>query len=127
MFPADLIQGSYSNNGEYGWTRAQIPRVVEVLVAQRMGILGGEVWWVHRRLEVLIPQRRSETPFIYAWETRRRRDEPWHAFIQRAAAETVHIVQDWPGPDDLPTDLPGQILYNLTWLSEEDWSVLGSG
>jgi len=47
MFPSDLEVGTFRlSNGEYGWTREQIPRVIGVLVENNLGILGGELWWV---------------------------------------------------------------------------------
>jgi len=34
------------------------------------------------------------------------------------------MVERWPGPDDLPPDLPGRILYNLTWVTEAEFQDL---
>lgn len=47
MFPLELECDAFRTaNGEFGWTREQVPLVVEVLRSHGMGILGGELWWV---------------------------------------------------------------------------------
>ena len=44
VFPSNLERDAFrADNGELGWTRAQIPLVVNVLRSQRVGILGGEL------------------------------------------------------------------------------------
>jgi hypothetical protein len=129
MFAEDLKKASFrAVNGEYGWTRSQVPQVVEILRADRLAILGGELWWVPERSSSwigLIPQRKGPDA-VYTWETRRRRKEPWSAFVARCASDTLAAVGRWPPPDDLPSDLPGRILYNLTWVDETEYGQLGS-
>lgn len=47
MFPPELEQSAFrATNGEFGWTRDQIPEVVDLLRSDGIGILGGELWWV---------------------------------------------------------------------------------
>jgi hypothetical protein len=47
MFPPELLRDAFpADNGEFGWTRAQIPEVVNILRSYEMAILGGELWWV---------------------------------------------------------------------------------
>ncbi len=127
MFPIELERDAFrSSNGEFGWTRAQIPAVVDILRSHRMGILGGELWWVREGLrdwEGLIPQRHGP-PGVYPWETNREPGEPWKDYVERGASDTLVAVKRWPVPDDLPPDLPGRILYNLTWVSEEEFNKL---
>jgi hypothetical protein len=44
MFPPELERNAFrASNGEFGWTRAQIPLVVNVLRSHGIGILGGEL------------------------------------------------------------------------------------
>jgi len=127
MFTIELEREAFrANNAEFGWTRAQIPEVVDVLRSHAIGILGGELWWVREGLgdwEGLIPQRHGP-PAVYGWETKREAGEPWENFVERGASDTLVAVRRWPVPDDLPPDLPGQILYNLTWVSEEEFEKL---
>ncbi len=129
MFPSELEGGSFkASNGEYGWTRAQIPAVVEILVEHGMAILGGELWWVLDGAGTwngLIPQRKG-LDAVYHWETLRRSVESWSDFVNRCAADTLAAVVDLPAPGELPEELPGRVLYNLTWVSEVEYAELGS-
>jgi hypothetical protein len=127
MFPIELERDAFrASNGEFGWTRAQIPGVVDILRSQGIGILGGELWWVRDGLTDwvgLIP-RRHGSPGVYVWETKREAGELWTNFIERGASDALVAVKRWPKPDDLPPDLSGRILYNLTWVSEAEFEEL---
>jgi hypothetical protein len=128
MFPPDLESNAYrADNGEFGWTRAQIPLVVDNLRSRGLAILGGELWWVREGIAGwdLVPQR-SGAKAVYPWKTERMSAEPWSIFVQRCATDTLAAVERWPAPEDLPPDLPGQILYNLTWVSEMEFEKLSS-
>jgi hypothetical protein len=117
LFPPDLEQGTFRlSNGEFGWTRDQITRVVHVLVEHNLGILGGELWWIPPGADTfdLIPQADGGRA-CYTWTIEQRADEPWPDFVRRSAAESLAAVEKWPAPGDIPADLPGRILYNLTW------------
>jgi hypothetical protein len=128
MFPPELESNAYRvSNGEFGWTRAQIPLVVEVLRRRELGILGGELWWVRDGFSSydLVPQRNGGRA-VYPWETKRQSGEPWPHFVERCAIDTLAAVERWPAPEDLPLNLPGRILYNLTWVSELEYEELSS-
>ena len=119
---------SKPSNGELGWTRAQILLVVEVLRSHGIGILGGELWWVRDGFTDwvgLIPQRNG-SPGVYVWETKRQPGEPWPHFIELGASDSLAAVERWPIPSDLPPDLPGRILYNLTWVCEAEFKKLNT-
>jgi hypothetical protein len=127
MFPRELERDAFrASNGELGWTRAQIPSVVNILRTQGLGILGGELWWVRDGFTDwagLIPQRHGP-PGVYVWETKREPSESWPHFMDRGASDALAAVERWPAPEDLPADLPGRILYNLTWVSEAEFGKL---
>jgi hypothetical protein len=126
MFSPELVRDAFQvSNGEFGWTREQIPIVVDVLRSCGMGILGGELWWVGDGATVwsLIPQRHGP-PAVYPWVTDRRPAEPWPDFVERGAKDTLAAVERFPEPGDLPSDLAGRILYNLTWISEAEFEKL---
>jgi hypothetical protein len=129
MFPPEVERDAFrADNGEFGWTGAQIPMVVDVLLSRGMGILGGELWWVRDGSSDWfdsIPQKHGP-PGVYPWETNRRPGEPWPHFVERGAADALAAVERWPAPEDLPPDLPGRILYNLTWVSEVEFTQLSS-
>jgi hypothetical protein len=127
MFPTELERAAFrASNGEFAWTRAQIPAVVDVLRSNGIGILGGELWWVRDGFtgwDGLIPQRNG-SPALYTWETKHEPGELWPDFIERGASDALVAVKRWPMADDLPPDLPGRVLYNLTWTSEEEFQAL---
>jgi hypothetical protein len=68
MFPPCLEHDAFrTDNGELGWTRAQIPLVVSILRSQPVGILGGELWWVRDGMEgwnSCIPQRHVHQVYV---------------------------------------------------------------
>ena len=115
-------------NGECGWARAQIPDVVATLREHRLAILGGELWWIRedsRGWEGMIPQC-DGLPAVYHWESERMSGESWLSYVERCARETLAAVADLPRPGEVPPELPGQILYNLTWVDEAEVGELGS-
>lgn len=121
LFPPELEQNAFqTGDGEFGWTRAQIPLVVGTLRSNLIAILGGELWWTYNAISGAIPQR-SGPPAVYGWETNRGAAERWTDFVARSASETLAAVERWPDPEDLPVNLPGQILYNLTWITEPEF------
>jgi hypothetical protein len=116
MFPPELERDAFrADNGEFGWTRAQIPMVVGALRSRGMGILGGELWWVHGEppsLDFCIPQRHGP-PAVYTWAADRLPSESW-----------VDFVEQWPDVLELPPALDGRIVCSLTWVSEHEYEQL---
>lgn len=129
IFPPELERDAFrASNGEFGWTRAQIPLVVEVLRSHGIGVLGGELWWVRNGFTDwvgAIPQRHGP-PGVYGWETKREPGEPWSHFIERGTSDALAAVDRWPTPEELPVDLAGRVLYNLTFASEEEFKKLST-
>ena len=126
MFPPSIEREAFrASNGEFGWTRAQIPTVVDVLRSNGIAILGGELWWVREESKDwdLIPQRQGP-PAVYVWETKREPEEAWSHFLERGVSDALAAVERWPTPGDLPPDLSGRILYNLSWVSEAEFREL---
>jgi hypothetical protein len=126
MFPLKLEPAFRATNGEFGWTREQVPLVVDILRRRGLAILGGELWWVRDGVPGwdLIP-RRSGGFAVYPWETSRSSAEPWSDFVERCASETLVAIERWPVSDELPVDMAGRILCNLTWVSETEFQSLG--
>lgn len=117
IFPPELEQAAFKlANGEFGWTRDQVRRVVAILVDHNCAILGGELWWVSPGADTfsLVPQV-DGTRACYTWETESKPEEDWSNYVRRCASETLAAVEKWPQPGEVPPHLPGQILYNLTW------------
>jgi hypothetical protein len=127
MFPADLETRAYrAGNGEFGWTREEARIAISVLVDQHRAILGGELWWVpegETQWTGIIPQRDGR-PGVHHWETEREAGEGWPAYVHRCGLHSRQAIDGMPSSDDLPTDLSGRILYNLTWVSDDELSAL---
>jgi hypothetical protein len=123
MFPSDLMHRSFqASNGELAWSREDARLAISILVQQQRAILGGELWWVPdgaREWTGLIPQRQGPQA-VYPWETTRASGENWATFVARCAEDSLKAIERWPGVDDLPSNLAGRILYNLTWVSEKE-------
>jgi hypothetical protein len=129
MFPTELEREAFrASNGEFGWTRAQIPAVVGLLRSRGIGILGGELWWVREGSADWvgsIPQR-DGPPGVYVWETKHEPGESWPHFVERGTSSALAAVERWPTPGDLPPNLPGWILYSLTWVSDVEFEKLNT-
>ena|ERR1700719_324167 len=127
MFPPELEREAFrTDSGELGWTRAHIPLVVDVIRAHGMGILGGELWWIHGqppRLDFHIPQRLGP-PAIYTWAADRLPSESWPDFVERGATDALAHVEKWPNALELPHGLEGQIMCSLAWISELEYGKL---
>jgi hypothetical protein len=126
MFPPELERDAFrADDGEFGWTRVEIPMVVDFLRSRGLAILGGELWWVRDGAAdwSLVPQRHGP-PAVYSWETNRRFGESWPDFVERGANDALAAVERFPKPGDLPPALAGRILYNLTWVSEGEFEKI---
>ena len=124
MFPHELESKAFKAGDEFGWTRAQIPEVVDILSSHAMGILGGELWWISEAGWFQSVPQRQGGPGIYTWVTERRDAEAWQDFVERGASDALAATEQWPKPEDLPPNLTGRILYNLTWVSEAEFEAL---
>jgi hypothetical protein len=129
MFAEELERGAFkASNREFGWARTQVPLVVSTLAGRGLAILGGELWWVLDGAHTWngsIPQAEG-VDAVYTWETIRREDEPWRSFVARCARDTLEAVAALPREGEVRPNLPGRILYNLTWVDESEYLELGS-
>jgi hypothetical protein len=120
VFPPELESDAFrADNGEYGWTREQIPQVVNILRSQGLAILGGELWWVREGSTAwdLIPQEGGRRA-VYTWSGGRFPEESWPEFVERRAVEALTHAERWPAELGLPPNAKGRILCNLSWVSE---------
>ena len=128
LVPVELIERAFrSANGECGWSREDARAVIRILSDSQRAVTGGEIWWVPegaREWTGLIPQRNGPNA-VYPWNTERAHGESWGAFVERCARESLTAVDRWPDISDLPDNLAGRILYNLTWASESQQQALG--
>jgi hypothetical protein len=120
VFPSELERDAFrADNGEYGWTREQIPQVVNILRSQGLAILGGELWWVREGSTAwdLIPQEDGRRA-VYTWSGGRFLEESWPDFVERGAVDALAHAERWPADLGLPPNAKGRIFCNLSWVSE---------
>jgi hypothetical protein len=82
--------------GEAAWPRSEALRVLEWAGANRLAVLGGEVWLPTR------PGPTIPTPHVYEWTiVPRYPEEAWQAFVSRSVAQSVQYVSgfDWADQD----------------------------
>ena len=128
LFPTELTSRAFrADNGEFGWSRGDAPVAIAILAKARRAILGGELWWVPPGATEwgLVPQRHGPHA-VYHWDTQRIPGESWHSYVERCARESAEAVTRWPGVDDLPPNLEGRVLYNMTWVSESEYEIPAS-
>jgi hypothetical protein len=127
MFPPELEREAFRTaTGELGWTREHISLVVDVIRSHGMGILGGELWWIHGQpplWDLHIPQLVGP-PAIYVWAADRLPSESWLDYVERGAADALDHVEKWPNALELPPGFEGRIMCSLAWVSEEEYSKL---
>jgi hypothetical protein len=125
VVPTELERTAFQTpDGALGWNRDDARLAISALARQGLAVIGGELWWVpdvDRRWTVLVPRRGGDAA-VQTWTTEREDGEDWPAFVGRCAAESTAAVERWPDPDDLPADLAGRILYNLSWVSETEYA-----
>ena len=129
MLPVHLEEPAFRMpNGEVAWRRRDVPRVVASLRYQGLAVLGGEVWWIPQGASSWtgsIPQNEGPDA-VYSWETKRQRGEEWTSFVNRCAGETSAAVEELPRSGEVSPNLPGRILYNLTWVGEAEYEALST-
>ncbi|MGC2791789.1 MAG: hypothetical protein WA899_07205, partial [Candidatus Sulfotelmatobacter sp.] len=63
------------------------------------------------------------TPEVHGNTVSRRANEPWAAFVSRAASETVGYLRSFQLREIVE---PGKVHFNVTWVSEEEFEKLVS-
>jgi hypothetical protein len=116
--PQNIISSAFvATNGELAWRRDDIENAITAIRESEQAILGGEVWVVtgEHSWSGLVPQRDSDSPAVYHWETAHRTSaESWQEYCQRTAAESVDAVRTMAVEQKTPLDFADQIRFNLT-------------
>jgi hypothetical protein len=121
LFPRELEDSAFrSADGEYAWQRSEALAAVRALADKGRAVLGGELWLV-RDGEVwgVLPQH-SGPPAVYAWETERRPNEAWSAYVARASVEALSAIQALPGEAEVAAPPKAKVYYNLTWVGADE-------
>jgi hypothetical protein len=102
--------------------RVYFPSEENALASLAEGVAQDEVFVaVGARTWTGLIQLRDGSTAVYHWSSDREPGEEWTAFVSRCAEESLAAVDRFPGDIDLPVDLSGLILYNLTWVSQDGY------
>lgn len=119
--PPEITRTAWrSSNGELAWRRADLPAAIEAVSRAGLAILGGEVWLVRGTgWTGLIPDRRSDIPGVWSWDTSERRaGEEWQAYCDRCASEFTEAINNMR-LEEVPTELTADLWFNLTYVSPD--------
>jgi hypothetical protein len=111
-----------ASSGEMAWVPAVAADVIDWLRRNGYGLLGAEIW-------VIRPDGTICTLFTDAegklacWATsiERNEDEPWTAFVARAAGDVLGSITKI---DESDVVTPGQVHINLSYVTESEFEAL---
>jgi hypothetical protein len=113
--PALLSRAVHASNGEYAFTRDDLPMALAELGAAGYAVLGGEVWLAEARGPSLI-QGADGSFGVYSWTTEsQRRGESWAAYVSRCVGESLKAAAGLTPEADLPVDRRASVRFNLTY------------
>ena len=121
-FPSELAQAAFWSS-EPAWEPDVAAQVVEWLGSHRYAVLGTELWVIRAGLINTLPIGKSGMPEVHGNTVARWANEPWAAFVSRAACETVAYLRSFR-PREIV--VPGKAHFNVTWVSEQEFEKLVS-
>jgi len=121
-FPSELAEKAFWRN-EPAWEPHIAAQVVEWLGLHQYAVLGTELWVIRDGLINTLPTGQTGTREVHGNTVRRRANEPWAAFVSRAASETVVYLHSFQSREIVE---PGKVHFNVTWVSEEEFEKLVS-
>jgi hypothetical protein len=122
-FPQELTNCAFLAGNEAAWQPPAAVKVVEWFGSHGYGVLGTELWVIRDGAIHSLPVGRSGMPEVHGNTVNRSANEPWAAFVDRAASETVAYLRSFQ-PSEIVE--PGDVRFNVTWVSEEEFEKLGS-
>ncbi|MGB6405707.1 MAG: hypothetical protein WA254_21155 [Candidatus Sulfotelmatobacter sp.] len=121
-FPSELAEAAFWSS-EPAWEPRIAAQVVEWLGLHGYAALGTELWVIRDGLINTLPIGSAGTPEVHGNTVSRRANEPWAAFVSRAASETVGYLRSFQLREIVE---PGKVHFNVTWVSEEEFEKLVS-
>jgi len=119
-FPSELPEKALWSN-EPAWEPHIAAQVVEWLGLHQYAVLGTELWVIRNGLINTLPIGQTGTREVHGNTVRRRANEPWAAFVSRAASETVVYLHSFQSREIVE---PGKVHFNVTGVSEEEFEKL---
>ena len=122
-FPSELADGAFLAGNEAAWRLAAAAQVVEWLGLHGYAVLGTELWVIRDGAIHSLPIGQSTMPEVYGNVVNRQADEPWTTFVNRAASETVAYLRSFKSSEIVER---GDLHFNVTWVSEQEFQKLRS-
>jgi hypothetical protein len=122
-FPSQLSDAAFVAGDEAAWPPAVAAQVAEWLGLQGYAVLGTELWVIRNGEIHSLPIGLSGLPEAHGNVVNRKPDELWAAFVSRAASETVAYLRSF-NPSEIVE--PGDPVFNVTWVNEQEFQKLGS-
>lgn len=111
-----------TQSGEMGWAPNVAADVVEWLSRNGYGLLGAELWVIRPNGEICTLFTDAEgRPACWAVSVNRNQDEPWAAFVGRAA---TNVRSNIAKVNESDVKTPGQVFINLTYVTESEFNSL---
>jgi hypothetical protein len=121
--PGELGAAAFLAGNEAAWRPAVAAKVVEWLGSHGYGVLGTELWLIRDGAINSLPIGQSKLPEVHGNTDNRQANEPWTAFVNRAASETVAYLCSFKSSEIVE---PGDMRFNVTWVTEQEFQKLGS-
>jgi hypothetical protein len=114
-FPSELVAAAFCMSNEAAWQPPLACVAVEWLMANGYAVLG---------TEALIPLKNGGIQSLGNIQSVNNREdqEPWGAFVDRAATETLEHLRDFANP--FPA--LGDVYINMAWVDEAEYQELES-
>jgi hypothetical protein len=120
-FPSELANLAHSLGDEVAWSPDHAVLAVEWFGSHGYAILGTELWVVQTDGIQSLPLGHDGMPGVYGNTVNRQKDEAWNSFVGRSAAETRAYLQTF---DRSEIADPGQLYFDVVWLSESGFKEL---
>lgn len=122
-FPPELTSAAFVAGNEAAWPPIVAVAAVEWLGTHGYAVLGTELWVVRAGAIQSLPMGQSGMREVHGNTVNREKQEPWSAFVARAATETLTYLQSF-NPADIVEQ--GELHFNVVWVSEAQYAELKS-
>lgn len=123
LLPTEITRVAFrATNGEFAWRRADLPTAIQAICRAGLAILGGEVWLVRGTAWTgLIPDRNSNVPGVWSWDTSvRQSGESWQAYCDRCASESAGVTGKMGVELEASPEVVADLWFNLTYVAASE-------
>ena len=120
-FPAELAQKAFLSRREVAWSPDHAVLAIEWFGSNGYATLGTELWVVQAGRIQSLPLGTDGMRGVYGNTVSRHQGESWKAFVARSMAETCAYLETFNRSEIAE---PGQLYFNVVWVSESDFDAL---